>query len=179
MLAAGVAAPAAAPAARRACGKRVACVGKVRAARAGMPPSWSRRAPLPGGGGTVPGTPPPGGGGSPRPGAPPPPPPPPPPADDPRYVQVVARDAGQWELQLSRTSLRSGSVAVEFNNRFAEDPHDLWIRRGSTTYEFDEVASGEAATRHVALAAGTWKLWCNIGDHEQRGMLAWVTVSDG
>jgi len=24
-----------------------------------------------------------------------------------------------------------------------------------------------------------WKLWCAIGDHEQRGMVAHVTVSDG
>jgi hypothetical protein len=103
-----------------------------------------------------------------------------PPPDDPRYLQVVARDSGEeWELQLSRGTLLSGTVEVEFNNRFAEDPHDLWIRRGGTTYAFDEVASGQAASRQVALVAGTWKLWCNIPGHEQQGMVAHVTVSDG
>jgi hypothetical protein len=183
VLAAGAAAPAAAPAARPSCGKRMACKGKLRAVRAGVPPSWGKRAPLPGrGGDTGPGGQPPGGGtpGG-KPGAPPPPPPPPPPPDDPRYVQVVARDSDpdRWELQLSRTTLLSGTVEVEFNNRFAQDPHDLWIRRGSTSYSFDEVDDGEAATRHVALSAGTWKLWCDIGDHAERGMLAYVSVSDG
>jgi sulfocyanin SoxE-like protein len=183
VLAAGAAAPAAAPAARPACGKRVACKGKLRAMRTGMPLSWAKRTPLPGrGDDTVPGTQPPGGGTTPaKPGAPPPPPPPPPPPDDPRYVQVVARDSDpdHWELQLSRTTLLSGSVEVEFNNRFAEDPHDLWIRRDATTYKFDQVANGESATKHVALAAGTWKLWCNIPGHEQQGMVAQVTVSNG
>jgi hypothetical protein len=182
VLAAGAAAPAAAPAARPACGKRVACKGKLRAVRAGMPLSWTKRAPLPGRGGSVPADQLPGGDGTPvKPGAPPPPPPPPPPPDDPRYVQVVARDSDpdQWELQLSRTTLLSGSVEVEFNNRFAEDPHDLWIRRGTTTYKFEQVENGEAATKHVALTAGTWKLWCNIPGHEQQGMVAQVTVFDG
>jgi hypothetical protein len=154
VLAAGVAAPAAAPAARPACSKRVACKGKVHAKRAGLPLSWTRR---------------------------PPPPPPPPPPDDPRYLQVVARDSDpvRWELQLSRGTLLSGAVEVEFNNRFAEDPHDLWLARGSKTYAFSTVQSGEAANRQLALTAGTWKLWCDIEGHEEQGMVAYVTVSDG
>jgi hypothetical protein len=178
VLALGAAAPGAA---RPACGKRLSCKGKVRALRVGVPAGWAKRTALPGrGGGPLPGTPAPGGGDTarPKPGGPPPPPPPPP--DDPRYLQVVARDSGEeWELQLSRGTLLSGTVEVEFNNRFAEDPHDLWIRRGGTTYAFDEVASGQAASRQVALVAGTWKLWCNIPGHEQQGMVAHVTVSDG
>ena len=113
--------------------------------------------------------------------APPPPPPPPPPPGDPRYLQVVARDSDpdDWKLQLSRTTLLSGTVEVEFNNRFAEDPHDLWIRLGTTTYAFDEVDNGAAATRHVALSPGRWKLWCDIPGHEQLGMVAHVTVAAG
>jgi hypothetical protein len=58
-------------------------------------------------------------------------------------------------LQLSRTTLLSGTVEVEFNNCFAEDPHDLWIRRDTTTDMLDEVQNGEAATPHVPLTAGT------------------------
>jgi hypothetical protein len=174
VLALGAAAPSAA---RPACGKRVACKGKARVARVGLPAAWAKRATLP----VAPGTPaapdPP----SRRPGAPAPPPPPPPPADDPRYLQVVARDSDPEDLalQLSRGTLLSGTVAVEFNNRFAEDPHDLRIRQGTTTYEFEEVPNGQAATQHLALAAGTWKLWCSIPGHEQLGMVAHVTVSDG
>jgi len=180
LLAVGAAAPTAAPAARHGCGKRAACKGKVRGKRAGMPLRWSKRVkrPLPGGAprgtqqpGIVPGS---------DPGAPPPPPPPPPP-DDPRYLQVVARDSDPvlWQLQLSRPALLSGSVQVEFSNRFAEDPHDLWMALGAKRYEFPTVQNGEAASRTLALTAGTWKLWCDIEGHEEQGMVAYVTVTDG
>ena len=112
--------------------------------------------------------------------APPPPPPPPPPPEDPRYLQVVARDSGStWALQPSRSALLSGSVAVEFNNRFAEDPHDLKLRHDGTTYAFPTVASGDARTESHALAAGVWKLWCSLPGHEAKGMVAYVTVADG
>jgi hypothetical protein len=173
VLALGAAAPGAAR--PSACGKRVACKGKLRAAKAGMPAAWAKRAPFPGG--SAPDAPAPS---EPRkPGAPAPPPPPPPPPDNPRYLQVVARDSDQWRLQLSRGALLSGTVEVEFNNRYAEDPHDLWLRRASTTYQFDLVNNGEKATKHLALSAGTWKLWCDLPEHEARGMVAYVTVADG
>jgi len=143
VLAVGAAAPTAAPAARPACGKRVVCKGKVRGKRAGMPLKWSKRTKRPGRAGvprrsrppvTLPGA---------LPGTPPPPPPPPPPPDDPRYLQVVARDSDPilWQLQLSRATLLSGGVEVEFNNRFAEDPHDLWLKLGTKTYPSGAPAS--------------------------------------
>ena len=123
----------------------------------------------------------PGGGTPSSPGAdPPPPPPPPPPREDPRYLQVVARDSGSvWALQPSRSTLLSGSVSVEFNNRFAEDPHDLKLRHDGTTFAFPTVGSGDARTESHVLAAGSWKLWCSLPGHEAKGMVAYVTVADG
>jgi len=180
VLAVGAAAPAA-PAARHKCSKRVACKGKVRGKRTGMPLKWSKRAKRPGRGATPPRGQAPGTAPGSTPGvAPPPPPPPPPPPADPRYLQVVARDSDPvlWQLQLSRPSLLSGSVQVEFNNRFAEDPHDLWLKLGARTYEFPTVQNGDAASRTVTLTPGTWKLWCDIGGHEEQGMVAYVTVTD-
>jgi plastocyanin len=183
VLAAWTAAPAAAPAARPKCGKRAACKGKVRAMRAGVPKSWPKRAALPGtGDGPAPGDPAPTPTPAPRiPGAPPPPPPPPPlPTEDPRFVSVSAYDREEpWLLVPSRTQLLSGTVTVQFNNSHAQDPHDLWLRKGGVTHAFDEVAKEETATKQLALTAGTWTLWCNIGDHKERGMLAQVTVTDG
>jgi hypothetical protein len=181
VLALGAAAPGAAR--PSACGKRVACKGKPRVVGAGMPAAWAKRAPLPGAGrgGSAPDAPVPSEPRKPGAPAPPPPPPPPPPPDDPRYLQVVARDSvpDQWQLQLSRGALLSGTVEVEFNNRYAEDPHDLWLWRAGTTYRFDLVGNGEKATKHLALSAGTWKLWCDLPQHEERGMVAYVTVADG
>lgn len=174
--------PAEAPA-RRKCHKR-ACKGKVvRAKRAGIPQSWIARGPI-GRAPAGPGTPQPPGGSTPQPPAgttpaPPPPPPPPLPPEDPRYLQVVARDAGsQWALEPSRPTLLSGSVSVEFNNRFAEDPHDLKLRHGGTTYAFPTVGSGDARTQAFALDAGPWRLWCSLPGHAAKGMDITVTVSD-
>ena len=48
---------------------------------------------------------------------------------------------------VARRAVLAGSVGVEFNNKYAEDPHDLRIRAGSTTYAFDEVAAGAAPRR--------------------------------
>ena len=179
------AAPAAAPAARSACAQRAACKGKLAGKRRGVPVRWTRVAPLPGTGAPGPqsGTSAPGGK-HPAPGGdrgPAPPPLPPPPADDPRFVQVTSGDSDPdaLTLTLSRTSVLAGSVGVEFNNKYAEDPHDLRIKRGATVYAFDEVAAGAAATKQVDLVPGTWKLWCNIANHEQRGMVAQITVAAG
>jgi plastocyanin len=179
VLAAWTAVPAAAPAARPKCSKRVACKGKVRAVRAGVPGSWPKRATFPGKGPRpVTADPAPGGGTAPR-KPPPPPPPPPPPVDDPRFVSVSAYDREEpWLLVPSRTHLLAGTVTVQFNNSHAQDPHDLWLRKSGVTHKFDVVDKEQTASRQLALGAGTWKLWCNIGDHEARGMVASVTVAE-
>ena len=95
-------------------------------------------------------------------------------------MSVSAYDRDEpWRLVPSRTQLLSGTVTVEFNNSHAQDPHDLWLRKGTTTYAFDTVEKESKATKALALSAGTWTLWCEIGDHKERGMVASVTVSDG
>ena len=51
------------------------------------------------------------------------------------------------ELEFEHASTGSGgSVSVEFNNRFAEDPHDLKLRHDGTTFAFPTVGSGDART---------------------------------
>ena len=106
-----------------------------------------------------------------------PPPPPPPPPDDPRFVSVSAYDREEpWLLVPSRTTLLAGTVTVEFNNSHAQDPHDLWLKKGATEYRFDVVEKEAKATKQFALSAGTWTLWCDIGDHRQRGMVATLAV---
>jgi hypothetical protein len=156
----------------------------VTAVRARVPLSWARRGALPGSGPVIgsPGGKPGPGTIAPLPGAPPPPPPPPPPPDNPRFIQVTADDSDPdaWFLLPSRTTLAAGAVEVEFNNRYAQDPHDLHLKRvggGGGPFAFPQIDNGETATQTVALSAGTWKLWCNIAGHEQQGMVTQVTVS--
>jgi len=186
LLAAAVAVPAAADAARGGkarCGKRAACKGTLAgAARVGVPASWKQRrrgpdrpapgtprveAPAPGG------TPPAPGGGD----APSPPPPPPAPADDPRYLMVTAFDAdADWYLVPSRQTVATGSVSVEFNNRYAADPHNLRIERASTVFEFPTLDKEQALERRFPFTAGTWTLWCTLPGHKAKGMVATITA---
>jgi len=111
----------------------------------------------------------------------PPPPPPPLPAGSGRSVQARTDDRTLSELRLvlSRTTVLAGAVKVEFNNAFAQDPHDLLLERADgsgPSYAFDELGPGEIATRSVALDAGTWRLRCTIPTHAERGMTATLGV---
>ena len=106
---------------------------------------------LPGTGSPVPPQPPAAPG--PAPGTDPQPPPPPPlPAGSGRAVQARTDDStpSQLRLILSRASVLPGDVKVEFNNAFADDPHDLLAERVDGTgasYAFDELGPGEVQSR--------------------------------
>jgi hypothetical protein len=114
--------------------------------------------------------------------APPPPPAPAPPTGTGRSLQARTDDrvASQLALVLSRTTVLAGDVKVEFNNTFAQDPHDLVVERADGTgpeYAFDELGPGEVQRRTLALDAGTWSLSCTIPTHAERGMTAALTVA--
>lgn len=124
---------------------------------------------------------------SPAPGTGTPPPPPPPPAPTAgtgRSVQARTDDRtpAQLKLVLSRATVLAGDVRVEFNNTFAEDPHDLLVERvdgAGAAYAFDELGPGEVQRRTLALDAGEWRLRCTLPTHAARGMTATLTVSPG
>jgi hypothetical protein len=104
---------------------------------------------------------------------------PPPPASDPHALQVTS---GEYFLTLSKSQVTSGAVRVEFNNRFAEDPHDLHLVREDGTgpaYAFGELKAGELDARSLDLSKGTWDLFCALPEHAQRGMTATLKVADG
>ena len=91
------------------------------------------------------------------------------PPSNPFAVQVRS---GEFFLQLSKPEVHAGNVRVEFNNRSAEDPHDLHLFRQDGTgasYSFGELQSGEVEAKTLALNAGTWRLICALPEHEQRG----------
>jgi plastocyanin len=136
----------------------------------GLPPRSPAAPPLP-----APAT----GGDVPESSEPPPPPPPAPPAGSGRSVQARTddRDPDHLKLILSRTTLLAGDVKVEFNNAFAEDPHDLVVERASTSHAFAELQPGEVERRTIALDAGEWRLRCTIPTHAERGMTAALIVT--
>ncbi len=160
---------------------RKALRGHVTAKRAGLagPVFFGG---LPGTGSPVPPQPPVAPG--PAPGTDPQPPPPPPlPSGSGRAVQARTDDStpSQLRLILSRASVLPGDVKVEFNNSFADDPHDLLAERVDGTgpsYAFDELGPGEVQSRTLALDAGKWRLLCTIPTHAERGMTATLTVAE-
>ena len=101
------------------------------------------------------------------------------PPSNPFAVQVLS---GEFFLQLSKPEVHAGNVRVEFNNRSAEDPHDLHVFRTDGTgasYSFGELQSGEVEAKTVKLNAGTWRLICALPEHESRGMKATLRVVNG
>jgi plastocyanin len=180
------AAPAADAKQRRGCKKR-ACrglVAKSSVAR-GLPAAWLARSAIPRRPGSpapappsAPGTPAPAAPGTPL--APPPPPPPALPGSSPWFLQVSANDTDldDMHLYLSRGTVRAGEVTIEFNNRAAQDPHNLRLRRGGASFGFDVVEKGEAAEQAFTLAAGTYTLFCSLAGHEAAGMKAQLVVAD-
>ena len=101
------------------------------------------------------------------------------PPSNPFAVQVMS---GEFFLQLSKPQVHAGNVRVEFNNSTAEDPHDLHLVRSDGTgasYAFGELQSGEVAAKTVNLNAGTWRLFCGLPEHAERGMSANLRVVRG
>ena len=101
------------------------------------------------------------------------------PPSNPFAVQVLS---GEFFLQLSKPEVHAGNVRVEFNNRSAEDPHDLHVFREDGTgasYAFGELQSGEVEARTLKLNAGTWRLLCALPEHAERGMSVKLRVVDG
>ena len=101
------------------------------------------------------------------------------PPSNPRALQVIS---GEFFLNLSKAEVLAGDVRVEFNNAYAEDPHDLHLIRKNgdgDSYTFGELQSGEVEAKTLNLKAGTWQLFCALPEHAERGMSANLKVNQG
>jgi plastocyanin len=58
-------------------------------------------------------------------------------------------------------------------------PHALEIESEDLEEETEDIAPGESATLRVDLPAGTYELYCPIGNHEDQGMTGTLTVGGG
>lgn len=89
--------------------------------------------------------------------------------------------AAEYSFTLSRPTLAVGEAIVELNNQ-GEDPHNLNLRREDSEDETLAVAEAGSLERRVArftLAAGTYRLWCDLPEHDERGMNATLVVGAG
>jgi plastocyanin len=106
-------------------------------------------------------------------------PPSPPVAPDP---EAEANRLGVRSLEyyfvLSRPTVRAGDVTVELNNQ-GEDPHNLNIERedgASGAQQIPETASLQRNVTHFELTPGTYRLWCSLPEHEEKGMHTTLVV---
>jgi hypothetical protein len=82
-------------------------------------------------------------------------------------------EAREFNLVLSRSSLRAGRAIVQLVNR-GEDPHDLRIVRirGRRAGSIDEIRPGDVGEWDGRLRRGRYRLYCTLEGHRAAGMKA-------
>jgi hypothetical protein len=106
--------------------------------------------------------------------APQPPPVPPQPEPEANRVGVSAHDqGGDFGYVLTRPQVRAGKVTVELNNQ-GEDPHNLNLQRqgeeGESVFQLPNTLPAEQQVASFELPAGTYRLWCSLPEHDEKGM---------
>lgn len=89
--------------------------------------------------------------------------------------------ADEWSYTLSRPEVSAGKVIVELNNQ-GEDNHNLKLERegsGEPPLAVPEAAPAQQKTASFTLSAGTYRLYCSLFEHDEKGMHATLLVGDG
>ena len=93
-------------------------------------------------------------------------------------ISHLSVKAAEYSYTLSRPEVSSGDVIVELNNT-GYDPHNLKLKReGSeeSPLEVPEAAAATQTTARFSLAPGTYRLYCSLFQHEEKGMHATLVV---
>lgn len=97
-------------------------------------------------------------------------------------VSAAARSAIQitgteFRLNLSKRTVKPGSLRVEFVN-FGEDDHDLAITRKGSSYTrtMRELMPKERDVQTFNVRRGKYVFWCTISNHKSLGMRAELKV---
>jgi plastocyanin len=111
--------------------------------------------------------------------APAPLPAPPAPAPEPELeANRLSVKSAEFYFNLSRPTVRAGEVTIELNNR-GEDPHNLNLRLDGSSETPLEIPETQSLQRTVAtfdLPAGSYRLWCSLPEHEEKGMYTSLQV---
>jgi plastocyanin len=90
-----------------------------------------------------------------------------------RHAATTSVGVAAREFRLSAYRLSAPRGLVRFNlANDGEDGHDLVVetRDGHALARTGEVRSGKRATLQLRLAPGSYRLVCDVADHEARGM---------
>lgn len=91
---------------------------------------------------------------------------------------AVGVSAREYRFAAYRTTVPKGIVRFNVAN-YGEDGHDLVVRTrgGREVGRTGELRSGKRTTLQLRLSPGTYRLICDLADHEARGMVTNVRVT--
>lgn len=78
----------------------------------------------------------------------------------------------EYYFVLSRPKVKAGEVTIELNNQ-GQDAHNLNLQLEGEEGEVHSIPETQSLRHDVAhfdLAPGTYRLWCSLPEHEERGM---------
>jgi plastocyanin len=87
-------------------------------------------------------------------------------------ANTVAVKSVEYYFLLSRAKVKAGEVTVELNNQ-GQDAHNLNIQRegeGGEPLQIPETPSLQQKVAKFDLSPGTYRLWCSLPEHEEKGM---------
>jgi hypothetical protein len=96
-------------------------------------------------------------------------------------VRALDEEDEAWSFTLSRPSLAAREAIVELNNE-SGDPHNLNLQREGgeePVLAVSEAGPEERRSGRFTLLPGTYRLWCSLPTHEERGMSATLVVAGG
>ncbi len=93
-------------------------------------------------------------------------------------VTAVGVGAREFRLAVYRDSAPRGVLRFNLAN-YGEDVHNLVVRDrdGRQVARSQEARAGQRTTLRVRLAAGRYRLVCDLADHERRGMRTSILVT--
>ena len=119
---------------------------------------------------------PPAGGPAPAPAPDEPAPPSEQPAPPPQRYYRSGVDLREFTVRVTRNTLDAGTIELVATN-FGEDDHDMALSQdGILIAKTPVIAPQTSATLTTELAAGTYKVYCSLLDHDAAGMRASLVV---
>ncbi len=97
------------------------------------------------------------------------------PEADPHRLGVSAHD---FYFVLSKRELSAGAETIELSNQ-GQDAHNLHLEAagGGTALELPETQKEGHASAEVDLAPGTYRLFCSLPEHAEKGMETTLVVA--
>jgi plastocyanin len=99
------------------------------------------------------------------------------PAPEPEANRLAVKSL-EYYFVLSRAKVKAGALTVELNNQ-GEDPHNLNLQREGDAGEPLQIEETDSLQRNVEtfdLPGGTYRLWCSLPEHEEKGMHTTLVV---